>query len=67
MRAPSELEGSPSSFAKQRQHVLPAPGQLVAHQPAKRIQFKTREREKEEEEEQDALKDARVSVMLQIA
>ena len=66
MRAPSELEGSPSSFAKQRQHVLPAPGQLVAHQPAKRIQFKTREREKEEEEE-DALKDARVSVMLQIA
>ena len=73
MRAPSELEGSLSSFARQRQHVRPAPDQLIARPPEKRIRqnedkadwvFWKMEKDKEEE---DALKDERVSVMLQIA
>ena len=71
MRAPSELEGSLSSFARQRQHVLLAPDQLIERQPAKR----TRQNEdkadlvfwKTEKDDEDALKDARVSVMLQMA
>ena len=73
MRAPSELEGSLSSFARQRQHVRPAPDQLVARPPEKRIRQNEDKADwvfwkmEKDEEEEGALKDERVSVMLQMA